>query len=285
MYIYNMRLPIATQIHEHAKECPFYCKDTTGSYGCVIKELTSQGIWVKAVQQKEDPYFSDEFKEDCGGEFEKCCFANLIWTPAVNSENKEENNYEDQEDSDDEDGESEDGSVEIKISVHKVDNPYSVKTDVLIYPTNNLLEIDDLLLNRMSRNVVQEECDAYRADVKMGSVYITSSGGNHPKGIKASKIYHAVVAGESRLVNESDIKESIMKALMLADENEAEIVTMLPADCGTHDIDQTAFVQINAISEFIQNAGVDNIKYIFIVMDDHESYDAYVEQFSRVFSD
>jgi len=276
-----MRLPLATQVHSNEQECPFYCKDVNGEYGCVIKELTTENLWQRVVPNKPDPLFSKEYTEDCAGKFEKCCFANLIWTPASISEEQEP----DIENTEEEYKDGVGDSVEIKISVHKVENPYAVKTDVLIYPTNNLLEIDDLLLNRMSRGVVQEECDSFRANVKMGNVYVTSAGTKHSKGVKALQIYHAVVAGESRLVNESDIRTSITKSLMMADENEAEIVTMLPADCGTHDIDQTAFVQIDAIRSFISNSGVDNIKYIFIVMDDEESYSSYVEQFSKIFGD
>ena len=44
-----------------------------------------------------------------------------------------------------------------KISIHKIENPYLVKADVLVYPTNIGLTIDDPLLNRMSRGFVQNE--------------------------------------------------------------------------------------------------------------------------------
>ena len=46
-----------------------------------------------------------------------------------------------------------------KISIHKIENPYLVKADILIHPTNIGLTIDDPLLNRMSRGIIQEELD------------------------------------------------------------------------------------------------------------------------------
>lgn len=270
-----MRLPIQKQDAKFICECPFYCKDTLGNFGCLVKEIGSAKTWGNSVssdQNHED--FEDKYQEDCGGEFDNCCFAELIWGNDDNTDNS--NQSEDQ-------GEQE--TVAVKISVHKVDNPYMVKTDVLVYPTNNLLEIDDPLLNRMTRGVAQKECDLLKTNVRMGNVYTTSNGGNWAKGIQAKKIYHAVVAGESRLVNDIDIKKSIIKSLIMADTEKYKIVSMLPADCGTHDIESAAFSQISAIQEFIKTVGVEHIEYIFIVMDDQDSYDVFIDQFSRIFTD
>jgi hypothetical protein len=46
----------------------------------------------------------------------------------------------------------------------------------------------------------------------MGNCYVTSNGGTGSK-IAPKAIYHAVVAGASRLVNELDIKKATRKAL------------------------------------------------------------------------
>jgi hypothetical protein len=57
-----------------------------------------------------------------------------------------------------------------KISIHKIENPYLVKADVLVYPTNIGLTIDDPLLNKMSRGVVQNELDRFQKPINMGTV-------------------------------------------------------------------------------------------------------------------
>jgi O-acetyl-ADP-ribose deacetylase (regulator of RNase III) len=170
-----------------------------------------------------------------------------------------------------------------KISIHKIENPYLVKADVLVYPTNIGLTIDDPLLNRMSRGVVQNELDRFQKPIKMGTVYITSNGGENSK-VKSSKIYHATVSGESRLVNEVDLKSAMRKALFLADEEQARNVLFIPADCGTHDINDAARVQLAAIKTYLQSAKESNIKNIFIVMEDEESYQVYEEYYNRIFS-
>ena len=170
-----------------------------------------------------------------------------------------------------------------KISIHKIENPYLVKADVLVYPTNIGLTIDDPLLNRMSRGVVQNELDRFQKPIDMGTVYITSNGGENSK-VNARKIYHATVSGESRLVNEVDLKSAMRKALFLADEEKARNVLFIPADCGTHDINDAARVQLAAIKTYLQSAKESNIKNIFIVMEDEESYQVYEEYYNRIFS-
>jgi O-acetyl-ADP-ribose deacetylase (regulator of RNase III) len=169
-----------------------------------------------------------------------------------------------------------------KISIHKIENPYLVKADVLIHPTNIGLTIDDPLLNRMSRGVIQIELDQFQKPINMGTVYITSNGGENSK-VKPQKVYHATVAGESRLVNEVDLKSAMRKALLLADDEHARNVVMIPADCGTHDINDTARVQLAAIKTYLQSAKESNIKNIFIVMEDEESYQVFEEYYNRIF--
>jgi O-acetyl-ADP-ribose deacetylase (regulator of RNase III) len=169
-----------------------------------------------------------------------------------------------------------------KISIHKIENPYLVKADVLVYPTNIGLTIDDPLLNKMSRGVIQTELDKFQKPINMGTVYITSSGDQNSK-VKAKKVYHATVSGESRLVNEVDLKSAMRKALLLADEEQARNVLVIPADCGTHDINDTARVQLAAIKTYLQSAKESNIKNIFIVMEDEETYQVFEEYYNRIF--
>ena len=130
-----------------------------------------------------------------------------------------------------------------------------------------MLNVDDVLLNRFSRGTVQAECDQIPKPIKMGHVYITSNGDENTQ-IKPKKIYHAVVAGESRLVNEEDIRSSMRKSLTLADSNNANNVVVIPCDCGTHDIEDTARVQLSSILTYFKSKKDSNIKNIFIVMED-----------------
>ena len=170
-----------------------------------------------------------------------------------------------------------------KVSIHKVENPYLVKSDVLVYPTNIALTIDDPLLNRMSKGRVQTECDKFSKPIKMGTVYVTSNGFGDSK-VKAQKIYHAVVAGESRLVNEADTKSAIKKALILANQDEVRNIVMIPSDCGTLDINDAARVQLSAIKTFLSSEKDCKIKNIFVVMEDEESYNTYEEYYNRIFA-
>lgn len=262
-----MRLPLSVQNTELAKECPFYCQGSDGQSSCLLKTVIRKKTWEEHVFQHISEEFNSEYEQDCLGQFNNCCFANEIWTgPEQNSENILNNEEE---------------ILEVKVAIHKVENPYKVKCDILIYPTNNLLEIDDMLLNRLTRNQLQPECDSFNANVNMGDVYITSNGNG---GVAAKQIYHAVVAGESRLVNDNDVQQAIKKALIMADANGAEIVTLMPADCGTHDLDATALAQLTAIHAFLEMDGIEHIKYIFVIMDDQDTYDVFIEKFSRIFA-
>jgi O-acetyl-ADP-ribose deacetylase (regulator of RNase III) len=73
------------------------------------------------------------------------------------------------------------------------------------------------------------------------------------------------------------------KALLLADEEKVRNVVVIPADCGTHDINDTARVQLAAIKTYLSTAKESNIKNIFIVMEDEESYQVYEEYYNRIF--
>jgi O-acetyl-ADP-ribose deacetylase (regulator of RNase III) len=169
-----------------------------------------------------------------------------------------------------------------KVSIHKCDNPYLVKSDVLVYPTNIILTIDDPLLHRMSRGNIQNELDKIKKPIHMGTIYVTSNGGENSN-VKPKYIYHAVVAGESRLVNEEDIKSATRKSLHIANKNGYKNIVMMPPDCGTHDINDSSRVHLSAIKTFLQTEKECNIKNIFVVMSDQESYDVYEQYYKRIF--
>jgi O-acetyl-ADP-ribose deacetylase (regulator of RNase III) len=121
----------------------------------------------------------------------------------------------------------------------------------------------------------------------MGSVYRTSNGGNHKGGIVPTNIYHAVVATQTRLVNEGAITKSTIKALTQADEDGCKSVAILPMDCGNFDLHQTANAQLSAIYNFLETVPTKNIKNIFIITtkSDKVTLDIFNEKFDRIFGD
>jgi len=243
--------------------CPVYLS----SGDCLVKVLSNPRL-SSFLTKIELDVVVESWGKDCQGDRNLCTFNNQIEEQSAPTPEPEPEPIVD---------------TRTKISIHKIENPYLVKADVLVYPTNIGLTIDDPILNRMSRGVVQNELDRFQKPINMGTVYITSNGGENSK-VNARKIYHATVSGESRLVNEVDLKSAMRKALFLADEEKARNVLFIPADCGTHDINDAARVQLAAIKTYLQSAKESNIKNIFIVMEDEESYQVYEEYYNRIFS-
>lgn len=279
-----------------ACECPFYVEDTAGVRGCFFKKLTNANV--AAAMVANDAYDTSEWDAECGGEYAACSILPLLWElnaeesqeeeieeRAVDSDEGAEKYNEEQVDDEEEGndvGEEEIAEPTVNVSIHQVTNPYQVKGDVLVYPTNNLLTIDDPLLNRMSRGMIQAECDSVQRPIKMGHVYATSNGGEK-SAVKSKAVFHAVVAGPSRLVNEQDMKSALRKSLRLAEDMGAKNVVMLPCDCGTHDINDAARVQLAAIQTFLQTHKTENLQNIFVVMEDEDSLEVFKEYFERIF--
>lgn len=234
--------------------CPIYKNDS-----CVLKENFSNKLIFVLLDLQDNKNIT----LNCEGQISKCSFTNDEKETTPNVEEKLVDDF------------------QTKVSIHKYDNPYLIKSDILVYPTNIVLTIDDNVLNIMSRGIIQEELDKIQKPIKMGTVYVTSNGGANSK-VQSKKVYHAVVAGESRLVNEADIKFSIRKALHLANEGNHRNIVMIPPDCGTHDINDVARVHLSAVKTFLQTQKC-NLKNIFIVMSDQESYEVYEQYYRRIF--
>lgn len=234
--------------------CPVYRNNQ-----CVLNEIVENNLKSEAFKIPLD-ILQERFKINCEGNIKRCSFAEYI--PPKQQEPQQFSGT--------------------KVSLHKVENPYVIKTDILVYPTNTVLTVDDPILHRYSRGIIQAECDRLPKPIKMGSVYETSNGGDISK-VQAKRIYHAVVAGESRLVNEEDIKMATRKALHMADDGQPKNIVMLPADCGTHDINDVARVQLAAIKTYLQSKKDCSIKNIFLVMEDEESLAVYSEYYKRIF--
>ena len=201
-----------------------------------------------------------EFKNEhnCKGMLDKCSFFIKEKLKQIKTENK------------------------IKILIKQVENVYLVKADVLVYPANNLLKIDDPLLNRMTFQQAQIECDKMlNSSIKMGYPY-----GFEVKPewkIKQKYFINAVVAGASRLVNESDIAAAMKKTLLHADNLGFETILIIPFDNGTHDISNTGLAQLSAIFMISQAQEFSSLKSIYICMEDEESEQAFIEYYNRIF--
>lgn len=247
--------------------CPAYLS----SGDCLVKVLSNPRL-SSFITKVNLELVVDSWPKDCQGNINSCTFKESV-------EQKQEVIEETPKPT--EEPKIDEPIFSTKVSIHKLENPYLVKSDVLIYPTNITLTIDDPLLNRMSRGVIQEECDKFQKPIKMGTVYITSNGGENSK-VKPLRVYHATVAGESRLVNEVDLKSAMKKALLLAEEEGVRNIVVIPADCGTHDINDTARVQLSSIKLYLQT-NQSKIKNIFLVMEDEESYKVYEEYYNRIF--
>lgn len=244
---------------------------------CLVKKYFKKEFSEKIFNLEVN---SEKYTKNCQGNIENCCFKSenkvIEETPVNDTVLKQEDNIVVAQEK------TEVAKTNTKISIHVYENPYLIKSDVLVYPINNILTIDDPLLHRMSKGVIQQELDKFSKPIKMGNVYITTNGGENSK-IQSKYVYHAVVAGESRLVNEDDIKSSTRKSLLLANENNVRNIVFLPPDCGTLDINDTARVHLSAIKTFLQLNKSCNIKNIFIVMSDKDSYDVYENYYKRIF--
>lgn len=245
--------------------CPLYIPQAKS---CFVKLSSNERLFASITGVKL-PVVNESWVYDCEGSFENCSF-------------KERQNQEKDSVVETKPEKPKEEKKGTKVSIHKIENPYVVKADVLVYPTNNMLNIDDVLLNRFSRGTVQAECDQIPKPIKMGHVYITSNGDENTQ-VKPKSIYHAVVSGESRLVNEEDIKTAVRKSLLLADQNNAANVVFIPCDCGTYDINDTARVQLAAIKTYLQSNKESKLKNIFIVMEDEESFNTFEEYYNRIF--
>lgn len=171
----------------------------------------------------------------------------------------------------------------IKILIKQVSNPYLVKADGLVYPANNRLEIDDKTLNKMTFNQAQKKCNQLlKNGVKMGYSYIFPC--EEDWKIKQKYFINAVVAGESRLVNEGDVAGGMKKSLLIADEMGLTSLLIIPCDNGTHDISLISMTQLSSIFVLCQKHKFENLKNIYICMEDEESESVFIEYYNRIFN-
>ena len=250
--------------------CPLYLQEKS----CLLK-LVSNSTITSVLSKIDLEVINNTWNIDCEGSLSNCTFQSPNEQVLQNTEPEKPV------------VEEEKPEIKIpqettKVSIHIVKNPYLVKSDVLFYPTNIALKIDEPLLMRLSFGKIQEECDTFKKPYKMGTLYITSNGGENSK-VQAKHVYHLTVSGVSRLVNEGDVKSAIRKALDMADTNNARNVVMLPADCGTHDINDIARVQLSSIKTYLSTHKNCKIKNVFIVMEDKESYQVFEEYYNRIF--
>jgi hypothetical protein len=170
-----------------------------------------------------------------------------------------------------------------RIVIKQVSNVYAVKADALIVPTNNLLEIDYLLDKLTNNELSKINTNILKKGIKMGYPYQIKSKDNWKN--KQKYIINAVVAGESRLVNEKDMQSAMKKSLLIADSLNFESVLMIPSDYGTHDINNTSLSQLSSIFLFSQKHKFEYLKNIFICMEDEETEQTFIEYFNRIYGE
>lgn len=172
----------------------------------------------------------------------------------------------------------------LKILIRKVDNVYLVKADGLVYPTNNVFQVDDPLLSRMTMNQVEQLCKPFlKTFVKMGFPYVFEVPKNWK--IKQNYFFNAVISVESRLVNEADVTSAMKKTLLKADEMGLESLVIMPCDNGTHDISLISMAQLSAIFTISLKHDFQSLKKIYICMEDEESEQAFIEYYNRIFGE
>ena len=115
-------------------KCPLYL-----SNGECLQKITSNPRLVSFLFRTDLSIIADKWNDDCKGDLQNCSFViekTVSQEVVAKEETKEENPVEE--------------SHRTKVSIHKIDNPYLVKTDILVYPIDISLSIDDPLLNRMT---------------------------------------------------------------------------------------------------------------------------------------
>lgn len=174
--------------------------------------------------------------------------------------------------------------TKLKIYIQQVSNVYLVKADGLVYPANNLFQVDDPLLNKMTFNQVELKCrDFLKSFVKMGFPYVFEVPQNWK--IKQKFFFNAVISVESRLVNEADVASAMKKTLLQADQMGLESLVIIPCDNGTHDISLISLSQLSSIFMICQKHEFKSLKKIFICMEDEESEQSFIEYYNRIFGD
>jgi O-acetyl-ADP-ribose deacetylase (regulator of RNase III) len=282
-------MKIKLQTLNDVAECPFYVKQNKNRF-CFMKSNIAAAQAYNAVDNSD--FELSSWSNDCKGEFENCTFIDLLYDTNETNDNKQTDSelYQDfdpfEEESDaPEIKEKIDPEDLVFVKVVGVENVYSVKVDALVYPNNQMLIIDDEELNYRSFDKIQDELNKIVPPVQMGAVYKTSNGGTHKGAIVPKIIYHAVVATQTRLVNEGAISKSTVKALSQADADGCESIAFLPMDCGNFDLHQTANAQLSAIYNFLDTVASKNIKNIFIITtkNDKVTLDIFNEKFDRIF--
>lgn len=170
----------------------------------------------------------------------------------------------------------------LKIIIKQVDNAYLVKADALVYPINDLLEIDDPLLNRMTLGETQKAFSSSLSErAKIGYPYLFKCSNSWK--VKQKFIIGAVIASETYLVNESSVVSAMKKTLLLADDNQIESLVIIPCDKGTHDISLISMAQLSSIFTISQKHEFKHLKKIYICMEDEETEQSFIEYYNRIF--
>jgi hypothetical protein len=171
----------------------------------------------------------------------------------------------------------------VKIIIKQVSNVFLVKADAIIYPTNNILETEQMLKILSNHEIDKRNLQILNQGIQMGYPYSFEIPNSWK--IKQKHFINAVIAGESRLVNEPDLKSCMKKSILLADKLKLESLLILPADFGTHDLSLTSLAQLSSIFLFCKQHEFENLKNIFICMTDEETEQCFIEYYNRIFKE
>lgn len=172
------------------------------------------------------------------------------------------------------------------VYIYKVNNPYLVKADCIIYPANSLLHVLEPTLLKMSKkqlneNIIKNKMVKRTRDVKMGYAYHFEVPSDWH--LKQKHFINAVVAGESQLVNCADIQSAMMKSCIIADQLECNTALLIPCDNGTYDVENAIQHQFFALFSLMSTQKLNHLKKIFICMSDEMTKEISLEFANRIF--
>lgn len=297
-----MRKIKVLSINQACAECPFYVMFDDLHYDCIFKSVVEEeyneeeerwqnpmiDVFNDVIPDKERYINSKLWEENCRGQYENCVFLQSMydWTAdEVEVANDNIENFDPYRKNDDVKPEAYKPSLEnVKISIHKVPTPYRVKADMLVYPNNNLLEILDTDLQKMTQFKLQQQLDRVRdsgVPIKMGHVYNTDA--SNINTIPFKNVAHAVVGGAGGLTEEKVITAATTKSLILAESINCKSIVLMPMDLGTLNVYQGALAQISAVLAYFETNKESSIERIYFCVTTDEVLETFEEYYKRIF--
>ena len=139
--------------------CPLYLENKS----CLVKSISNPEL-ISNLGRISLPLVNDQWRNDCHGDWANCSFKEKEVVKNVLREEIVEQTKEEEKQADTKVYET--VKTAPIVSMHQVANPYLVKADAIVCPTNIILTIDDAMLHKMSFGKVQKELDLVKAWVE-----------------------------------------------------------------------------------------------------------------------